>query len=428
MKLDVIQLNELNFDLVQRYIDRGEDLPTFRKLLSDIKTTESESNYHCLEPWIQWASFYTGKSYDSHKIFRLGEFGSYQGDTLLDLWNPDETVCVSPMNLTQKGESSVFIPDPWTNTKASGDLRIKWVYDAIRSFVNNNASGKVARSSYAKLGIGLLSILGVRKMLDLAKASVNFSGERYRKAILLDRILFLLFTKLTSKRKNHRGILFLNAGAHIQHHYLQNSLAEFGEGAKNPEWYLKTELDPFLEVVKEYEKILSEQLSKNTNTLILTALSQSAYPTPKLYWRLASHEQFLNHIGIPFETVNPRMSRDFQVEFATHEQLVSARGRLEQVIDSAGNSVFGDFEENELTLFVTLNYPNDVKTNIFYLENTEVHLQDFVDLVCIKNGEHRSLGFWYFNGVDSDIKPEKITYIWDFFKVLKELETKAVKG
>ena len=29
---------------------------------------------------------------------------------------------------------------------------------------------------------------------------------------------------------------------------------------------------------------------------------------------------------------------------------------------------FGDFEENELTLFVTLNYPNDVKTNKFYLE------------------------------------------------------------
>ena len=428
MKLDVIQLNELNFDLVQRYIVRGENLPTFKKILSDIKTTESESDYDCLEPWIQWASFYTGKSYDGHKIFRLGDFGIYQGDTLLDLWNPDETVCVSPMNLTQKGESSVFIPDPWTNTKVSGDVRIKWVYGAIRSFVNNNASGKVARSSYAKLGIGLLSVLGVRQMLDLARAAVSLSGERYRKAILLDRILFLLFTKLTTKRKNHRGILFLNAGAHIQHHYLQNSLAEFGEGVKNPDWYLKTELDPFLEVVKEYEKILSEQLLKNANTLILTALSQSAYPKPKLYWRLASHEQFLNHIGIPFETVNPRMSRDFQVEFATHEQLVSARERLEKVIDSAGNSVFGDFEENELTLFVTLNYPNDVKTNIFYLENTEVHLQDFVDLVCIKNGEHRSLGYWYFNGVDSDIKPEKITHIWDFFKVLQELETNAVTG
>ena len=26
-----------------------------------------------LEPWIQWSSFYTGKYYDEHKIFKIGD-------------------------------------------------------------------------------------------------------------------------------------------------------------------------------------------------------------------------------------------------------------------------------------------------------------------------------------------------------------------
>lgn len=429
MNLDIIQLNELNFDLVQRYIARGENLPAFERILTDIKTTESEKSYDCLEPWIQWASFYTGKSYDGHKIFRLGDFDRYKGDTILDFWDPDATVCVSPMNLTQKGSSSVFIPDPWTNTKVSGGIRIKWVYDAVRSFVNNNTSGKVARSSYIKLGIGLLGILSVRQMFDLANAMVNLRGEKYRKAILLDKILFKLFTKFTANHKNHRGILFLNAGAHIQHHYLQNSLAEFGEGEKNPDWYLSTDLDPFLEVVKEYEQILSEQLSKtSTNTLIVTGLSQKAYPKPKLYWRLTNHEKFLKHVGIEFASVNTRMSRDFKIKFESHEQLVKGKTRLEQIKDTADNFVFGDFENNGLSLFVTLKYPGDVNSYKFFLDETPISLQNFVDLVAIKNGEHRSLGFWYFNGEDIDIKPEKITHIWDFFDTLKELESKSEKG
>lgn len=426
MKLDIIQLNELNFDLVKRYIERGENLPTFERILIDINTTESEKSYECLEPWIQWASFYTGKSYDGHKIFRLGDFGRYHGDTILDFWNPDATVCVSPMNLTQKGNCSVFIPDPWTNTKVSGGMRVKWIYDAVRSFVNNNTSGKVARTSYIKLGIGLLGTLRVSQWVNLASAMLTMRGEKYRKAILLDKILFNLFTKVTADRKNHRGILFLNAGAHIQHHYLQNSLAAFGEGEKNPDWYVSTNLDPFLEVVKEYENILSEQLSKiNTNTLIVTGLSQKAYPKPKLYWRLTDHEKFLQHVGIKFASVNPRMSRDFQITFESHDHLVDGRKRLQRIKDTADNFVFGDFEDNDLTLFVTLNYPNDVTSSQFFLDDTQISLQNFVDLVAIKNGEHRSLGFWYFNGENCDIKPEKITHIWDFFDALKNLESKA---
>ena len=36
--------------------------------------TESEKKYENLEPWIQWVSFYSGKTYEEHKqmIIKIG--------------------------------------------------------------------------------------------------------------------------------------------------------------------------------------------------------------------------------------------------------------------------------------------------------------------------------------------------------------------
>ena len=73
-KLFIIQINEVNFDLVEKYINKYH-LPNLKKLISNfnIIETSSEKKYHNLEPWIQWVSFYTGKSADEHKILHLND-------------------------------------------------------------------------------------------------------------------------------------------------------------------------------------------------------------------------------------------------------------------------------------------------------------------------------------------------------------------
>jgi hypothetical protein len=44
----------------------------FKKLIEKgITNTESEPEYENLEPWVQWPSVHTGKTYDEHKVFRL---------------------------------------------------------------------------------------------------------------------------------------------------------------------------------------------------------------------------------------------------------------------------------------------------------------------------------------------------------------------
>ena len=74
MKTVLIGLNELNFEFIRYYSKKGL-LKNFNKLFSIQKPikTISESEYHLLEPWIQWVTIYTGKSYNEHQVYRLGD-------------------------------------------------------------------------------------------------------------------------------------------------------------------------------------------------------------------------------------------------------------------------------------------------------------------------------------------------------------------
>ena len=78
MRLILVELNEINFDVVQYYIDSGVSLPSMKHIIdSEMIVTSAESEYKNLEPWIQWVSVYTGKTAEQHKIFRLGDIERY---------------------------------------------------------------------------------------------------------------------------------------------------------------------------------------------------------------------------------------------------------------------------------------------------------------------------------------------------------------
>ena len=70
----LIELNEVNFEFLQAYIDQGA-LPAFSALFCRVgyAETTSEQRYEELEPWIQWVTAHTGQSFAEHGIFRLGD-------------------------------------------------------------------------------------------------------------------------------------------------------------------------------------------------------------------------------------------------------------------------------------------------------------------------------------------------------------------
>jgi len=68
-KIFIYAGNELNFDVVGYYLEKGLSLPGFRQLIEKgLKLTQAESQYKNLEPWIQWPSIHTGKTYDEHMV------------------------------------------------------------------------------------------------------------------------------------------------------------------------------------------------------------------------------------------------------------------------------------------------------------------------------------------------------------------------
>ena len=68
----LIQLNEINFELVDKYISSSK-LKKFTNLRSlresyNFFHTHSENEYENLEPWIQWVSINLGKDFISIKF------------------------------------------------------------------------------------------------------------------------------------------------------------------------------------------------------------------------------------------------------------------------------------------------------------------------------------------------------------------------
>ena len=413
MKREVIllELNEINFDIISFYIDGGERLPGFEKVIEKgIVNTQAEMVYENLEPWIQWPSVHTGKTYDEHKVFRLGDFVN---STDMQFFEQVEEAgfsvgAVSPMNATNKLKNpAYFIPDPWTKTSCDNSFFSKSITDAIVQAVNDNSKSKLTFKTIFNLGLAFIALVKPTRYLSMVKYAFNALGKPWRKALFLDILLYEIHKTLYFRNKPHFSTLFLNAGAHIQHHYFFNSKYVDSLELQNPLWYVGKDDDPFLEMLKVYDEMLSDLLElPNTEIIIATGLSQKPFEQLKFYYRLKDHASFLQKVGVEFTDVAPRMTRDFLVSFDTEEQAMRAQEQLSKILVNNEVKLFEEIDNRGKDIFVVLTYPSEIteKTMISYSEK-EAKLSDLVTFVAIKNGEHQSKGFAYFSDGISEFAP-----------------------
>ena len=143
-KLVFVELNEVNFDLVRKYL-AGHALPNFRRLLETFQAVETfaESNYDELEPWIQWVSAHSGQTYEEHGIFRLGDGASAQFPQVFELLEQSglRVGAISPMNSRNTlKRPAYFVPDPWTLTPSDHSGFSRRLTKMLQQTVNENAS------------------------------------------------------------------------------------------------------------------------------------------------------------------------------------------------------------------------------------------------------------------------------------------------
>ena len=401
-KTILLGLNELNFSFIDYYIAQGF-LPNFKKLFElqkPIETT-SEKEYKLLEPWVQWVTIYTGKNFKDHNVFRLGDIVNYPELSQLfeELEQNDISVgAVSPFNAENRLKNpSFFIPDPWTKTKPSGNWLVKSLYQAVHQSVNDNARSKLKMKSIISLGIGLLVYVPISRWFHYVKTVLKVKNPG-TKAIILDSLLADVHLTLWKKHKPAFSNLFLNSGAHIQHHYLFNSKAYKGN-LKNPHWYCPNEFDPLIEILSEYDYQIGELLKmKDVKLIVATGLHQQPHEYLTFYWRLKEHLKFLEMIGVKnFSEILPRMSRDFLVKFNYKTDALHAENLLNSFFASKDDIKIFEVDNRGNSLFVELVYPNDISDNdSIYSKESNLILEKFksyIAFVAIKNGEHNGIGY-----------------------------------
>lgn len=423
------ELNEINFDYVNHYISKGY-LPNWRKFLKEYGLTKTyvDEEYKNLEPWIQWPTIRTGKDFKEHRIFRLGDISDL-GD-IKQHWEIIENLgysvaAISPINAINRTRNSPFwIPDPWVESPLSGDQFIKDLYSAIKQAVNENASDKVTLKTALTLLRALLTKTRISSLQVYAKCIFGVvNGRRWSRAFLLDRLLSDVFIEYFNKYKPDFSVLFLNAGAHIQHHYLFNSSGYSGE-LSNPNSYIKSNEDPLLGILKLYDEILKDLLKiEDVRLMIAVGIQQVPYDKESYYWRLRNHEAFLKKIGINnYLQVDARMTRDFLITFLDINDAKQAENILQSIRVESGDKIFSEIDNRGLSLFVTLTYPKQIKENfrIYYGNKILDNFEEEVSFVAIKNGMHDSSGYFFdTNRVNSDREiniKEIFNYVINHFK------------
>ena len=401
-KTILLGLNELNFDYIKFYINQGL-LPNFKKIFEIQRPVEtvSEKEYKLLEPWIQWVTIHTGKTFKEHKVFRLGDI--VNNPKLSQIFEELEAEglsvgAVSPFNAENRlKKPSFFVPDPWTKTNPSGNWIVKALYQAVHQSVNDNAKSKLNLKSMISLGLGLLLYVPISRWFHYLKTVSKIKNPGV-KAVVLDSLLADVHLTLWEKHKPDFSNLFLNSGAHIQHHYLFNSKAYKGD-LKNPDWYCKEGFDPLIQILSEYDYQLGKLLEiKDVKLIIATGLHQQPHKHLTFYWRLKEHVKFAEMIGVKnFVEISPRMSRDFLVKFKDETDALNAEDLLNSFYCSKDDIKIFEVDNRGTSLFVELVYPNDIEDNdSIYSKESNLKLEKFksyIAFVAIKNGEHNGIGY-----------------------------------
>lgn len=399
--LVLLELNEINFGIVSAYLEQGATLPNFSRIIDNgFVNSFSESEYSQLEPWIQWPSIHTGKTFSEHKIFRLGDISKYEGSQLFEeIERRGYSVgSLSAMNAANRlDKPAFFIPDPWTNTPPDGSFLSRALTKATSQTVNDNTSGRITLRSVIHLVVGSVVLISVTRYLWLAKKLFWALRKPWRRAMFLDLLLTEYFLGLVKRRKPEFSTLFLNAGAHIQHHYMLSSPIFKSSKFQNPKWYVEDGADPLLEVYQQYDEMIGRLVSPpETRYIIATGLSQKPCDKPIFYYRLNDHAAFLKRVGIAFRSVEPRMTRDFLLGFDDDSARDIAFRKL-NALTINGVHLFGQLDRRSKEIFVTMDYPMEITKQTFLDKNefldVPFRLGNHVNFVAIKNGEHQGTGF-----------------------------------
>ena len=342
-----LQLNELNFHYVDRYIELGY-LPNFGRFFAEhgYSETTSETRHRLANPWIQWPTVHTGLDYHEHGVFRLGDIVDTDHPHIYEVLEQQgvSVAALSPFNAKNNTlHPAFFVPDPWTKTKFVGSKDLKFIYEALCEVTDDYAKDRVSLSAGIKLLLGSIPNIHWLSAPAYVREALAYAlrGKTWYRAIVCDRLLFDTFISQWDKHQPEFATLFLNGAAHLQHHYLFSSKVYPGT-RRNPQWHVKAGEDPLLDILRLYDEFLGKLTSRlaDTRLLIATGLHQAPHERTTYYYRLHDHTQLLALLGIEYMATYRLMTEDFVLHFENETQASEARTKLSEVRTVGRQDIF----------------------------------------------------------------------------------------
>ena len=140
---------------------------------------------------------------------------------------------------------------------------------------------------------------------------------------------------------------------------------------------------------------------------------------PEIYYRLDDHASFLRKLGIDFDSVIPRMTRDFLICFNQADAAIAAANILSQAVSATGVRFFESVELRDRELFAELTYSEEINEHTILLcGDLQLAMKDEVNFVAIKNGGHTGKGYVYVSDGLRQIAPENNAHVAEIFSTI----------
>lgn len=419
-KVVQLELNEISRDAIKIMIDRGQ-MPNFRRVFEQwqyVETT-SEDVYAQIEPWIQWVTVHTGKSFQEHEIFRLGDAHDLKHDQIWEILSDRgiSSAIVGAMNARRgRLNTGVFFPDPWSKENSAFPQSLQGLWKLVSARVQSHAASQpsvwdaweaLSATRQFKISPWVFARIGKQ----IASQAIN-PKRKWKLVGLFDLFLAELFINILREPQYRFCSLFLNSVAHYQHHFWRKfDASRFDTRIQCPD--CEPGDDPMTFGYEMMDEVLGRVLQsidlETTLVLIVSGLSQIPDTRHEAqggmnYYRLIDHKQFAAQLGFRPEQIFPLMSRDWQIKVLGNisaDQIVQTLSKV--VVDE--KQLFRVEQNTDGYIFVETAI-TDLVPAASVVKYADRELGRFADIfvnIAIKSGHHTGIGsVWCNHKVFSD--------------------------
>ena len=344
-RLILLEFNELSPSLMHRFMAAGE-LPNFQRLYREslVYVTEAEERAPYLDPWIQWVTAHSGLNYRDHRILHLDEGENLPEKQLWDLVSDaglSVWVCGSMSVAYHEPLNGLVLPDPWTTKVRPYPSELEPFFRFVQKSVleHTNDETPLTKADYLQFvgfiirhGLSLKTVGAIVHQL----LSEALGTSRWKRAALLDKLQFDVFSWYYRKKNPRFSTFFSNSTAHYQHLYWREMEPEFFR--IQPSQKKRAAYETAIRFgYQEMDKLLGrflEMAGGDTTLVFCTAISQQPcliYEDQggKVAYRPRELSKLMQFAGVSGpHSVAPVMAEEFNAYFQNEDDAKQAEQKL----------------------------------------------------------------------------------------------------